>query len=120
MDTLKTVGIDISKRVFHLHGADSNGKLVFRQKLVRKDLQHYVGKLPRCLIVLEACGGSNHWGREFKKMGHEVKLISARFVKPFVKSNKNDFNDAEAIVEAAARPSMRFVQVKSLGQQEPS
>ena len=118
MGTLHIVGIDISKRVFHLHGADHNGNKLIRHKLFRKELLKYVEKLPRCLIVMEACGGSNHWGREFTKIGHTVKLINAKFVKPFVKTNKNDFNDAEAIVEAAMRPSMRFVHVKSLGQQE--
>lgn len=115
---LAILGIDISKTVFHLHGVDEKGKQVLRKKLKRAELKACVANLPKCLIAIEACGGSNHWGREFRKLGHEVKLISPQFVKPYVKTNKNDFNDAAAIAEAASRPHMRFVPVKTLGQQE--
>jgi transposase len=115
---LAILGIDISKTVFHLHGVDEKGKQVLKKKLKRAELKAFVANLSKCLIAMEACGGSNYWGREFRKLGHEVKLISPQFVKPYVKTNKNDFNDAAAIAEAASRPHMRFVPIKTLGQQE--
>lgn len=113
-----TVGIDLAKRTFQLHGADDKGRVLFRKKVTRKDLGKELEALDPCRIVMEACGGANYWGRTFSAMGHQVKLISPQFVKPFVKSQKNDRNDAEAIVEAASRPSMRFVPVKKLWQQD--
>jgi transposase len=115
---LAILGIDISKTAFHLHGVDGTGRQVLRKQLNRAGLKPFVAELPRCLIAIEACGGAHYWGREFRKLGFEVKLIHPKFVRPYVKTNKNDFNDAEAIAEAASRPHMRFVQVKSLGQQE--
>lgn len=112
------VGIDIAKNVFQLHGADSKGETVFRKRLSRKKLVDYIAQIEPCLIAMEACGGANHWARKFKAMGHEVKLISPQFVRPYVKSNKNDANDAEAISEAASRPNMRFVSAKTIEQED--
>jgi transposase len=112
------IGIDLAKTVFQLHGADAKGNAIFKKTLSRQKLIEFMVKSPRSHIVMEACGGANHWARTFKEMGHEVRLISPQFVKPFVKSHKNDRNDAEAIVEAASRPSMRYVSVKTVEQQD--
>lgn len=116
--TITTLGIDLAKNVFQLHGVDKNGKVCLRKRLRRAQLASFIENLPVCKIGMEACGGSNFWYREFSKMGHDVKLIAAQFVKPFVKSNKNDMNDAEAICEAMQRPNMRFVSPKSVRQQD--
>lgn len=102
------LAIDIAKSVFQLHGNDERGKAVLRKKLRRGEVLPTLANLPRCVVAMEACGGSNYWAREIEKLGHEVKLVSARFVKAYVKSNKNDAIDAEAIAEAASRPSMRL------------
>ena len=118
MKEISVLGIDLAKNVFQLHGINANGQVVLRKKLSRKQLSVFIANLPKCKVAMEACGGSHFWGRKFLEMGHEVKLISPQFVKPFVKSNKNDANDAEAIVEAAIRPSMRFVAVKTISQQD--
>jgi transposase len=115
---IKTLGIDLSKNVFQLHGVDAAGKAVLKRKLSREKLTECIATLPLCEVVMEACGGANYWARQFKQAGHEVKLISPQFVKPFVKGNKNDSNDAMAIVEAASRPSMRYVSPKSAEQQD--
>jgi transposase len=115
---IKTLGIDLAKRSFQLHGVDGSGKTVLRKKLERKELGEFIVNLPKCLVLMEACATSHYWGRKFKGMGHEVKLIAAQFVKPFVKSQKNDRNDAEGIVECGLRPSMRFVAVKESWQQD--
>jgi transposase len=115
---ITTLGIDLAKNIFQLHGADDKGKAVFRKKVTRDKLSQVIANLPACQIVMEACGGANYWARKFNSYGHEVKLISPQFVKPFVKSNKNDRNDAEAIVEAASRPSMRYVSAKTVEQQD--
>jgi len=115
---ISLLGIDIAKSVFQLHGIDAQGKAVLKKKLSRNALVSFIANIPVCTIVMEACGGSHHWGREFKKHGHEVKLISPQFVKPFVKTNKNDAADAQAICEAASRPEMRFVAIKSKEQQD--
>ena len=112
------VGIDIAKNVFQLHAVDNTGKAVIKKRMSRHKLSGYVANLPRCRIVMESCGGANYWARVFKRSGHSVKLISPQFVKPFVKTNKNDANDAEAIVEAASRPSMKFVPIKQVEQQD--
>jgi transposase len=112
-----TIGLDIAKNVFHAHGADERGAMVFSRKLTRsKLLDFFAGQAP-CVVALEACGGAHHWARELQAMGHEVRLIPPAYVKPFVKRNKNDAIDAEAICEAAQRPGMRFVTVKSEEQQ---
>ena len=115
---ITTLGIDIAKRVVQLHGIDSNGEVVLKQKVTRDKLLSIISNLPKCLIGLEACGGSHYWAREFSKCGHTVRLMHPQFVKAYVKSNKNDALDAEAICEAVARPSMRFVPVKNIEQQD--
>ena len=118
MKKLTTLGIDLAKSSFSLHGIDNAGKVVLRKTLTRSKLSVFIANLPACLIGMEACGGANYWAREFLKYGHDVKLMSPQFVKPYVKSNKNDANDAEAICEAVSRPSMRFVPIKTLEQQD--
>lgn len=118
MEKLTLLGIDIAKNVFQLHGVDDKGNSVLKRKLTRTKLVKAIVNLPPCIIAMEACGGANYWYRKFKAMGHEVKLISPQFVKPFVKTNKNDRNDAEAICEAASRPSMRYVSSKTIEQQD--
>jgi transposase len=112
-----TIGLDIAKSVFHAHGADAAGRQVFSRRLVRGKVLEFFASQRRCLVALEACGGSHHWARELAVLGHEVRLIPPAYVKPFVKRHKNDAADAEAICEAAVRPSMRFVAVKSEEQQ---
>lgn len=112
------LGIDLAKQSFQLHGVDANGQVVLKKKLNRGKFSAFVAQLPLCLIGIEACGGANHWTRVFEKLGHTVKMIAPQFVKPFVKSNKNDAADAEAICEAVQRPSMRFVPAKSVEQQD--
>ena len=116
--TISILGIDIAKNTFQLHGADSTGKAVMKKRLPRHKLAAYAATLPTCTIVMESCGGANYWARVFQRSGHAVKLISPQFVKPFVKTNKNDANDALAIVEAASRPSMNFVPIKQVEQQD--
>jgi transposase len=118
MENLTLLGIDIAKNVFQLHGVDEKGNAVLRKRLTRTKLVEFITKLSLCTIVMEACGGANYWYRKFKSMGHEVKLISPQFVKPFVKTNKNDRNDSEAICEAASRPSMRYVSPKNVEQED--
>lgn len=115
---VKTLGIDLAKETFQLHGVDASGKAVLKKKLKRIDLMQFIVMLPKCRIIMESCATSNYWGRKFQALGHEVQLISAQFVKPFVKSQKNDRNDAEAIVEAGSRPAMRYVAVKAVWQQD--
>jgi transposase len=111
------VGIDLGKHSFHLHGQDKSGREVFRKKCSRKQMMTLFGNLPACIVVMEACAGAHFVARELMIMGHQAKLISPQFVRPFVKGNKNDFVDAEAICEAASRPSMRFVSPKTEAQQ---
>lgn len=115
---IKMLGIDIAKNSFQLHGVDSVGEAVLKKRLPRNKLAAFAGNLEPCTIVMESCGGANYWARVFKRSGHGVKLISPQFVKPFVKTNKNDANDAEAIVEAASRPSMNYVPIKQVEQQD--
>jgi len=115
---VKVLGIDLAKAGFQLHGVDETGQTVLKKKLSRKQLSVFIARLPACLIGLEACGGANHWVRVFKGFGHTVRMIAPQFVKPYVKSNKNDAVDAEAICEAVQRPSMRFVPEKSIEQQD--
>ena len=116
--SITLLSIDLAKNVFQLHGVDKKGKAVLKKRVGRNKLIETVANIPGCTIVMEACGGANHWCRQFKKYGHEVKLISPQYVKAFVKTNKNDSNDAEAIAEAAMRPSMYFVSPKSIEQQD--
>lgn len=113
-----TIGIDIAKRIFQIHGVNERGKIVLKKKLMRDQVLIFMANLPKCLVGIEACGSSNHWARELCKLGHEVKLMAPQFVKPYVKTNKNDEADAEAICEAVSRPNMRFVPVKSIEQQD--
>lgn len=115
---VKVLGIDLAKQSFQLHGVDESGQTVLRKKLTRNKLTQCIAQLPPCLIGVEACSGANHWVRVFKSFGHTVRMIAPQFVKPYVKSNKNDAADAEAICEAVSRPSMRFVPEKSIEQQD--
>jgi transposase len=110
------IGLDLAKYVFELHGVDDRGKVVLRKRLRRAALPGFFANLPKCLIGMEASNGAHYWARTLMALGHEVRLISPQFVKPYVKSNKNDHNDAEAICEAVGRPSMRFVPPKSAEQ----
>ena len=112
-----TIGLDIAKHVFHAHGADERGRAVFSKRISRGKLLDFFAAQPSCTVALEACGGAHHWARQLTQLGHEVRLIPPAYVKPFVKRQKNDAIDAEAICEAAQRPSMRFVAVKSEQQQ---
>jgi len=108
---IKTIGIDIAKNVFQVHGMDARGKTVLTKRLSRAKLSEFIATLPPCLIGMEACGSSHYWGRKFKQWGHEVKLMNPYYVKPYIKANKNDANDAEGICEAVTRPSMRSVPI---------
>jgi transposase len=114
---ITTIGLDIAKSVFQAHGADASGSVVFRKKLGRARLLAFFAAQPPCVVAMEACAGAHHWGRELIRQGHTVRLIPPAYVKPFVKRQKNDEADAEAICEAAQRPTMRFVPVKSEDQQ---
>ena len=115
MDTM--IGVDLAKNVFQVHGALMSGQVQFRKKLTRLQFQRFMAGREPCVVVMEACGGSHYWAREMARLGHEVRLIAPRYVKPFLKRHKNDAVDAEAIVEAAQRPGMRFVEVKTEDQQ---
>ncbi len=117
---ISRIGIDLAKNVFQLHGVDRHGKAVWKRRLKRDQWLKAVmdHAEPGCEIGMEACGGAHHWARELQSRGYTVKLIAPQFVKPYVKSNKNDANDAEAICEAMSRPNMRFVTVKSIAQQD--
>jgi transposase len=117
---LSYVGVDLAKNVYQLHGVDRHGKSVWKRRLRRGQwLQALIDKVePGCEIGMEACTGAHHWARELQSRGYTVRLIAPQFVKPYVKSNKNDANDAEAICEAMSRPHMRFVTVKSIEQQD--
>ena len=117
MQAITTVGFDIAKSVFQVHGVDARGSVVVRRQLKRRYVLAFFKKLPPCLVGMEACGSAHHWARVLQGQGLSVGLIAAQFVKPYVKSNKNDAADVEAICEAVARPHMRFVPVKSVEQQ---
>ena len=114
---LKRVGVDLAKQVFQIHGVDSHEQVKCRKQLKRGQMLSFFRQLEPCLVAMEACGSSHYWARELSALGHQVKLIAPQFVKPYVKSGKNDANDAEAICEAASRPNMRFVPIKSAEQQ---
>ena len=111
------IGIDLAKRSFQLHGTRADGSVAFRRKLSRDTMLRFVAAQPRCVVAMEACASAHHWGREIGTLGHTVKLVPPIYVKPFVKRQKNDAADAEAICEAASRPTMRFVAVKTQEQQ---
>ena len=117
MQEITTIGLDIAKSVFQVHGIDASGAVIVRRQLRRRQVLPFFRKLPACVIGIEACATSHHWARELEKLGHEVKLMPPRYVKPYVKRNKNDAADAEAICEAVTRPTMRFVPIKSPEQQ---
>jgi len=117
-ETIKVVGIDLAKNIFHLHGVDEHSEHKVQKRLSRSKLAEFMANLPPCLVGMEACGGAHDWARKFMAMGHEVRLMSPQFVKPYVKSNKNDMVDAEAICEAVQRPTMRFVPIKGIEQQD--
>lgn len=115
---VKVLGVDLAKNVFQICGVDASGNEVFNRQVKRSKLKQFVATFPKCLIGMEACGGSHYWAREFRKMGHEVKLISPNYVRPYVKRNRNDERDAAAIAEAVTRPGMNFVAVKEVWQQD--
>jgi len=114
---ITTVGIDLAKNVFVAHGVDQGGKVALRKSLKRDQVLPFFANLPPCLIGMEACGSAHYWARKLQELGHTVKLMAPQFVKPYVKTNKNDAADAEAICEAVARPNMRFVPIKNAEQQ---
>lgn len=114
---ITTIGIDLAKEVFQIHGVDERGKAVLRKQLKRSEMAKYFAKLEPCLIGMEACGSAHHWARKLEGCGYTVKLMAPQFVKPYVKTNKNDMADAEAICEAVSRPNMRFVAKKTVEQQ---
>jgi len=114
---ITTVGVDLAKNVFQVHGVDEHGHVVLRKALKRSQVMPFFSSLLPCLIGMEACGSAHHWSRKFQALGHTVRLMAPQFVKPYVKTNKNDAADAEAICEAVQRPSMRFVAVKTPEQQ---
>ncbi len=120
METVAVIGIDLAKNVFQVHGSDATGRRVFNKSLRRASVAKFFANLPPCLVGMEACGSSHYWGRVISDLGHDVKLMPPQYVKPYVKTNKNDAADAadaEAICEAVTRPSMRFVEVKTEDQQ---
>jgi transposase len=114
---IKAMGIDLAKNVFQIHGVDERGKVLVRKQLKRSQVASFFANLAPCLIGMEACSSAHHWARKLQSFGHTVRLIAPQFVKPYVKTNKNDAADAEAICEALQRPSMRFVAVKTIDQQ---
>jgi transposase len=114
---ITTIGIDLAKAVFQVHGVDAHGKTVLKKQLKRTQVAEFFANLPPCLIGMEACGSTHYWARKLQAFGHTVRLMAPQFVKPYVKTNKNDAADAEAICEAVTRPTMRFVPVKHVEQQ---
>lgn len=118
MKNIKVLGVDLAKNVFQLHGTDAKGKCVLRKRLSRENLPVFMATLPPCVVGIEASTGAHYWARMFENHGHTVKIMSPQFVKPYVKSNKNDRNDACGIAEAVTRPEMRFVPIKTIEQQD--
>lgn len=114
MVEITTVGLDVAKQIFQVHGISGDGGVVVNRQLRRSEVLRYFGKLPSCLVGLEACGGSHYWAREITALGHDVRLIPPGYVKPYVKRGKTDAIDAEAICEAVSRPTMRFVPIKTV------
>src|SRR3954454_3285060 len=117
MSSPAVIGLDIAKNVFQVHGADAEGRCVLRRRLRRAEVVMFFARLPRALVGIEACPGGHHWARELRSLGHDVRLIPPQYVRPFVKTNKNDAADVEGICEAVVRPNMRFVPIKSVAQQ---
>jgi len=117
MESAVTIGLDLGKSVFQVHGVDAGGAVVIQRRLTRGRLLAFFAKQPACLVGMEACAAAHHWGRELQKLGHKVRLMPPRYVKPYVKRQKNDAADAEAICEAVTRPNMRFVEIKTCEQQ---
>ena len=117
MNNVTTVGIDLAKNVFSVHGVNAAGRQVLRRTVRREQLGALVAQWPACLIGMEACSGAHEWARQFQALGHTVRLMAPKFVAPYRKGGKNDGNDAEAICEAVGRPNMRFVPIKSVEQQ---
>ena len=118
MNEITTIGLDLAKNVFHVVGCDRHGKVVKRKVLRRRQVRAYFANVPACVVGMEACASAHYWARELRELGHEVRLIPAQHVKAYVRGNKNDYNDARAIAEAARRPDMRFVRVKTIEQQD--
>jgi transposase len=114
---ITTIGIDLAKNVFQVHGVDERGKTVLCKQLRRTQVAVFFGNLPPCVIGMEACASAHYWGRTLSRFGHTVRLMASQFVKPYVKTNKNDAADTEAICEAVGRANMRFVPIKSIEQQ---
>jgi transposase len=117
MTKISTIGLDLAKNVFQLHGVDASGAVVLRRQLRRGQVEKFFAQLPPCLVGMEACGSAHHWARVIGRYGHEVRLMPPAYVKPYVRRNKNDDRDAEGVCEAVSRPTMRFVPVKRLDQQ---
>jgi transposase len=118
MNNVTLLAIDLAKNIFQLHGTDNKGKAILKKKISRAKLLGFIANLPSCNIYMEACGSANYWGREFERLGHKVKLINPKYVKPYVKRNKNDMNDAAGIAAAARDADMRFCSVKTQEQQD--
>src|SRR5215203_6941367 len=117
MSTVTTIGLDIAKSVFQVHGISATGEVLIRRQVRRGQVLKFFASLSPCLIGIEACASAHHWSRELQSLGHQVRLMPPAYVKPYVKRQKNDMADAEAICEAVTRPSMRFVPLKSEAQQ---
>ena len=117
MNEVSIIGLDLAKTVFQAHGAAADGAIVFRRKLTRHQVLRFFAAQPNCVVAMEACASAHHWARELVRLGHDVRLIPPQYVKPYVKRNKTDAADAEAICEAVSRPNMRFVPIKTVDQQ---
>lgn len=118
MKRVNIIGIDLAKTIFHVHATDVNGVEIYKKRVSRRKLVELISNTPPCIVAMEACATAHHWGRRFSQMGHDVKLIAPQHVKPFVRGEKNDWNDAKAIAQSAQISDMRFVAVKSIAQQE--
>lgn len=117
MNEITTIGLDLAKRVFQVHGADATGRPVLQKKLRREEVLSFFAKVPPCVVGMEACASSHHWARELRALGHDARMIPASYVKPYVARQKNDAADAAAICEAVTRPAVRTAPIKSLTQQ---
>jgi transposase len=117
LSSVTTVGLDLAKHVFQIYGVDACGRVIISKALRRKDILAFFAQLPPCVVGLEACGSAHHWARELLKLGHDVRIMPAAYVKPYVRRQKNDAADAAGICEAVTRPSMRFINVRTLANQ---